>query len=70
MSWAKLKDDLALLTTGLVFSAFAWIVFHFLGMYTFLIVIGMWMFVSIRYWRRTTKKGKLPLTEKERKANE
>ena len=55
MSKAKIKDDLALLITGVVVSIVGWWVFQLLGMYTFLVGIAAWFFVSIQHWKRIPK---------------
>lgn len=57
MARAKVKDDLALLLTACIVSIIGWGIFQLLGMYTFLVGIAAWMYVSIRHWKRVPKKG-------------
>lgn len=55
MAKTKIKDDLALLITGLVVAVIAWAVFRTLGMWVFYIYFVLILYVWIRRYLRTRK---------------
>ncbi|WP_179397121.1 hypothetical protein [Marinobacter sp. ANT_B65] len=55
MAKTKIKDDLALLITGLIIAVITWAVFQRLGMWVFYIYALLILYVCVRRYLRTRK---------------
>lgn len=55
MAGVKIKDDLALLATGLVVAVVAWGAFYLFGRYVILFALAVWMYIWVIHRNRVPK---------------